>query len=66
MTNARRTGLLERIGTMKSMVRVVVDIDRESYAKLTQVRNYIEEVTGSRPSISELIQVHFAMLFIET
>lgn len=47
------------------MVRVVVDIDRESYMKLRQVRNYISEVTGTRTSIPELIQVHFAMLFAE-
>jgi hypothetical protein len=57
---------LERIGTTKSMVRVVVDIDRESYMKLSEVRNYIEEVTGTRPSVSELVKVHFAILLAES
>ena len=60
------TGLLEWLGTMRCMVRVVVDIDGESYMKLRQVRNYIEEATGTRPSISELIEIHFAMLFAES
>jgi hypothetical protein len=47
------------------MVRVVVDIDPKSYRKIKQARSYIEETTGVRPSVSELVHIHFAMLFAE-
>ncbi|HUI85734.1 MAG TPA: hypothetical protein VLY21_01095 [Nitrososphaerales archaeon] len=48
------------------MVRVVVDIDPESYRKINQVRHHIEKTTGTLPSVSELVQVHFAILFAES